>query len=118
MNTRKLIQQYVEGWKENDAWKVLETATNNCVVIESHGSKYKGKKEIKKWLEDWIQNGSKVNIWRITSFYKIKNVAVFEWRFSCTVCGKVHTFDGISIAKIRNNKIAYLREYKMIKSSN
>lgn len=115
MTYKKLIQQYVDGWKKDDSLKILAAVTDNCIVIESHGPKYKGKKEIKKWLEEWIQDGNKVNIWKITSFNQIKNVAVFEWRFSCTVHGKVHAFDGMSIAKIKNNKIAHLREYKMTK---
>lgn len=116
MTAKKLVQQYVSDWKKGDLRKITEILTDNCIIIESHGPKYKGLKEIIQWIKKWNKEKSKVNTWNITSFYQTKNIAVFEWKFLCTVDGKIHNIDGISIAKIKNNKISYLREYRTIKS--
>ncbi len=35
-----LIQQYIEGWKQNDLLLILSTLAEDCVVIESHGPQY------------------------------------------------------------------------------
>lgn len=115
MSSRKLIEQYLNGWREGDIQRITKILTKACIIIESHGPKYKGIKEIIKWIEDWNKNKNKINMWHITSFYQTENTAIFEWKFSCTVNGKLHNIDGISIAKIKNNKISFLREYKMAK---
>lgn len=115
MTTKKLIYQYTTGWKEGNASKITETLSDNCVITESHGPVYKGLREIKKWINDWNKSKSKVNKWNITSFYETGEIAVFEWNFSCTVGGKKHNLDGITLAKIKNGKIEHLREYKTTK---
>lgn len=115
MTTKELINQYTTGWKEGNVSKITDTLSDNCVIIESHGPIYKGVREIKAWINDWNKAGSKVNKWNITSFYEVSEIAVFEWNFSCTVEGKNHKLDGITLAKIKNSKIEYLREYRMTK---
>lgn len=114
MGFKQLIRHYIDGWKKGNLQKITSVLTGNCIIIESHGPKYKGLKEITKWIEKWNKEKNKVNTWDITSFYEINNIAVFEWDFSCTVRGEVHSLKGISIARIKNEKIAYLREYRTI----
>ena len=36
MLNRKLIEKYVEGWKEGNAVEILKTLSEDCVIIESH----------------------------------------------------------------------------------
>ena len=115
MATKGLINQYITGWKEGNLSKITDTLSDNCLIIESHGSIYKGIKEVKKWVENWNEIGSKVNNWNITSFYETSEVVVFEWNFSCTVEGNNHNLDGITLTKIENGKIEYLREYRTTK---
>ena len=115
MAAKGLINQYITGWKEGNLSKITDTLSDNCLIIESHGSIYKGIKEVKKWVENWNKIGSKVNNWNITSFYETSEVVVFEWNFSCTVEGKNHNLDGITLTKIENGKIEYLREYRTTK---
>ncbi len=45
---RKLIQQYVDGWKENNLNKIISCLTSDCTVIESHGPTYYSVEDIKK----------------------------------------------------------------------
>lgn len=47
----------------------------------------------------------------ITSHSEAGEVMVAEWHFSCTWQGKGSTFEGATIARLREDKIAYLREY-------
>lgn len=114
---RKLVQQYVGGWKENNLRKILAPLASDCVIIESHGPRYRGKAQVKKWVEYWQKEKWKVKRWNILSFYYLskKNIAVFEWDFACRVSGKDHALLGISIIKFRNNKIVFIHEYKMSK---
>lgn len=113
----KLVQLYVDGWKENNINKILEALALECRIIESHGPIYKGIYKVKKWVETWIQSGGKVHRWHITSFYFVDDVATFEWVFDCVVNKKTYHIEGVSIARFNKNKISYIREYRMTKPS-
>lgn len=112
-----LVKQYVDGWKENNAAKIIKPLLPNCEIVESHGPTYKGIDKIKKWVEMWIESGGKVNQWDIVSFYFVDDVANFEWIFDCSVNNKTYHIEGISTAHFEDNKISYLREYRMTKPS-
>ncbi|MBI2029782.1 nuclear transport factor 2 family protein [Candidatus Gottesmanbacteria bacterium] len=112
---RKLINNYVDGWKRNNLELIVSTLSQDCIIIESHGPMYKGVNEIKSWVKEWIEAGSYVTKWGITSFYFIKDIAFFEWNFKCLLSGNKHELDGISIVKFKNNKISYIREYRTTK---
>lgn len=112
---KKLIQTYIDGWKENNIEKILRPLINNCIIIESHGPTYHGKQQIKQWFEFWEKEKGKVLHWDITSFFFIEkeNTVFFEWDFSCNVRNTDYHLPGISIVKIVNNKISYIHEYRM-----
>lgn len=114
---RKLILLYVDGWKENNVIKIIEPLASDCIIIESHGPLYKGIEKVKKWVEVWIKSKGVVNRWDITSFYFIDDTVVFEWIFDCIVNEKKYHIEGITIAHFENEKIKYLREYRMTKPS-
>ncbi|HLB52435.1 MAG TPA: hypothetical protein VJK48_01840, partial [Chlamydiales bacterium] len=49
---------------------------------------------------------------KITSFHVCGDLVVFEWVFVYKGKKKQETFEGVSLAKIKNNKIFELREYR------
>lgn len=108
---KNLIQTYIDGWKENDPKKILSVLSEDCIIIESHGPLYEGKDIISKWVDDWLPEG-KVTKWDVLSFYEIEDMAFFEWIFDCTHKSIEYHIEGISLAKLKNNKIVYLREYR------
>ncbi|MBI2029784.1 nuclear transport factor 2 family protein [Candidatus Gottesmanbacteria bacterium] len=112
---RKLIENYTKGWIKNDFNLIISTLSPNCKIIESHGPVYKGFIKIKSWINSWINSGSYVTKWDITSFYFIKNTAFFEWYFECVVDNKKHKLEGISVVKFKDNKISFIREYRTTK---
>lgn len=111
----KLVQLYVDGWKENNLSKITKPLASNCEIIESHGPTYKGIDKVRKWVKVWTQSEGKVNRWDITSFRFIDDTATFEWTFNCTVNKKTYHIEGITIAHFRDDRIKYLREYRTTK---
>lgn len=116
-NAYKLVKLYVDGWKENNSAKILSSLSPGCKIIESHGPIYKGRNKVQKWIEVWIKSGGKVNRWDVISFYFEADTAIFEWIFDCVVNKKPSRVEGISIVHFQDNKINYLREYRMTKPS-
>src|SRR6516164_2931109 len=58
-STKQLLLAYVEGWKSGDREKILNTLDPACVVIESYGPTYRGKK--------WSVDGSIPGLLQVTS---------------------------------------------------
>jgi hypothetical protein len=116
MNPKDLVEAYIDGWRKNDKDKILSSLASDIMIIESHGPKYTGIKKVDEWISSWIEEGSVVKRWDITSFYMTDTTtAFFEWSFECEVKQIPHTIEGISIIKIKDNKISYMREYKTSK---
>lgn len=107
-----IVQRYVDGWRKGNESEILDTLTEDCIIIESHGPTYRGKKIIKKWIEDWYRQGNLVEKWKITSFHVCGDLFVFEWVFAYKSTTTKEAFEGVSLAKIKNNKIFELREYR------
>jgi ketosteroid isomerase-like protein len=106
-----LVRQYVEGWCEGDAAKILEAVVPSCVVIESHGPTYRGKDRIAQWVETWFEAGGRVERWEITSLEVLGEAGFFEWSFACRWQEKRYDFEGASVIRFEDDKIAYIREY-------
>ena len=115
---KRLVYEYVNGWKQNDITKITKPLANNCIIIESHGPTYHGLKQIRQWFEFWKKEKGKVLHWDISSFYFLesKNTAFFEWDFACHVRGKEYHLPGISIVKFTGDKISFIHEYRMTKN--
>lgn len=109
----QLVFSYVEGWKEGDREKILGSLNPECVIIESYGPTYKGAAKVGRWIDTWFGPGNEVNRWDVTSLYFTGEVCFFEWVFECTFAGNRDGFEGASVARFRNEKIVYLREYAM-----
>ena len=39
-----IVQRYVDGWKKGNESEILDALTEDCIIIESHGPTYRGKK--------------------------------------------------------------------------
>lgn len=115
----QLIQTYVDGWKEDNINKILQSLTDNCTIIESHGPIYHGQQEIREWFNNWKQEKGRVLSWEVISFYFLErdNIAFFEWDFFCDVKGKNHHLPGISLVRFANNKINFIHEYRMTREA-
>ena len=112
MSYKEIIQNYVDGWKEHREEKILDVLAEDCIIIESHGPVYRGKGVIKKWIANWHNQGNNVEKWIITSFHTCDNLVIFEWIFAYRGKKIREAFEGVTLTKIKNNKISDLREYR------
>lgn len=111
---RQLVDDYVGGWKKNNAQKILDSLAEDCFITESHGPTYHGPEQVRKWIEEWSRTG-KVNSWNIDAFFFTKDAAFFEWSFTCTISGKTSSIDGASVVQFKKSKIYHIHEYRMTK---
>lgn len=109
----QLVYTYAEGWITGDREKILGTLDPQCVIIESHGPTYRGIEMVGRWIDSWIAPGNTVNRWDVTSLYVADEACFFEWVFEYTYMGNRTEFEGASLARFRNGKIVFLREYAM-----
>lgn len=115
---RELVEQYIDGWKENNVEKIIKPLAHDCVIIESHGTTYHGIEQVRQWLNLWKQEQGRVNRWDITEFYFLEEerIAFVEWDFVCTASGKDYALLGISVVKFSGEKIVFMHEYRMTKN--
>lgn len=111
----ELVQQYVNGWKENNSEKIFFSLSQDCVVIESHGPAYQSLADVKCWFDLWLQAKSIVTRWDILAFYydQLDKTAFFQWEFACVSNGQQYSFPGASVIKFNNQKIIFIQEYRM-----
>lgn len=81
------------------------------MVIESYGPVYRGKARVEQWMNAWFAAGGTVDAWTITSTAATSDTRITEWHFECTWKGEPGAFDGSTIARLRDGRISYLREY-------
>ena len=109
----QLILSYIEGWIAGNREQILSTLDSACVVIESYGPTYRGKEMVGRWIDSWFAPGNIVNRWEVTSLYTVDESCFLEWIFECTYEGSRSSFEGASLAQVRQGKIISLREYAM-----
>lgn len=114
-NAFDLIQQYINGWKQNNLPMITSSLDENCLIIESHGPTYHGIPDIEHWFKFWLEAQSQVKKWDITSFsfWEKESTAFVEWDFSCLSDEIEYSFSGISIIKFNGEKISFIHEYRM-----
>lgn len=106
-----LLERYIAGWRAQDANAILATLTTDCVVIESFGPVYRGHAWVEQWVSTWLAENGCVLDWTIRDLQSLGDLEIAEWTFHYTLRGEERTFDGATIAKLRDGKISYLREY-------
>lgn len=113
---KKAINNYLLGWTKKDSDKIANVLLKNCEIVESHGPIYRGVIDVIKWMNRWFAEDYIINKWSVKSFVFINNTAVFEWIFDFSSAQeKNKIIEGISLAKFKNGKISYLREYRTTK---
>jgi hypothetical protein len=113
--TFNLVQQYINGWKQNDLPMIISCLTEDCVVIESHRPTYHGVSDIEQWFKFWLEANSKITKWDIHSFYFCENkkTAFVEWDFACISNDVEYKLPGISLVQFIEKKISFIHEYRM-----
>ena len=94
----RLITEYINGWINGDAARVLNTLAPDCLIVESHGPRFEGRDEVEKWINDWNQDGSKVIEWEIKNKLLQDTNAAFQWYFRCIMKGREYKIDGAAPA--------------------
>ena len=61
------LEAYIDGWRRHDIAAVLDTLTDDCVVIECYGPVYRGKARVEQWMNAWYGAGGTVDAWDITA---------------------------------------------------
>ncbi|MCC2667089.1 MAG: putative cytosolic protein [Gammaproteobacteria bacterium] len=112
---RELVQQYIEGWKQNNIQLITSCLNQDCIVIESHGPRYHGVSDIERWFAFWLKANSRVVEWNILSFsFCEKDQTAFcEFNFACISNDQKYAFPGVSVVKFSDRKIAFIHEYRM-----
>jgi ketosteroid isomerase-like protein len=105
------LTDYINAWNTNDVDNIEATVTPDAVVTESYGPVYHGRERIREWAEKWLDRGGRVHSWTITNEFTVGDTIVAEWRFDYHEKGEDRSFDGSTIATVRDGKILRLREY-------
>lgn len=105
------LHTYIDAWRRHDVGAVLNTLTDDCVVIESYGPVYRGRPRVEQWMHAWFAAGGRVDAWDITTIAAAGDSVMAEWSFACTWRGQTAVFEGSTIARLHGDRIAYLREY-------
>lgn len=106
-----LLHDYIDGWRRHDVPAVLSTLADDCVVVESDGPVYRGRERVEEWMTAWFAAGGRVHEWRITSSGSTGDLIVAEWEFTRTWRDVRSSCPGATIARAREGRIGYLREY-------
>ena len=113
----RLIEQYINSWKQQDLPLFLSTLSPDIVVAECYGPSYHGTEEVRQWFTEWHARPKegKVTKWKITNviFDETKNMAAVEWDFGCVSDGKASSFLGASLFYFDASKIVRIHEYQM-----
>lgn len=104
-----MIRTYVDSWKEYDSAKLRSILDSDCVLIESDGEIFRGAEKICRELEKRIAGAYgpwQISRWDITTLVVSDDLCFLEWSFA-----GLHSFEGASIVRYKNDKIGHVREY-------
>lgn len=107
------LTEYIEAWIANDAARIADAVTEDCVVTECYGPVYRGRPCVRRWADAWFAAGGVVHGWTVRDHLVADDREVAQWTFTCTWNGEQSTFDGATIARVSSDGlIAELREYQ------
>lgn len=105
------IQRWFDMWLRGEDSGLEDIFAENAVYIESWGPEYRGAEKIRHWFDEWNTRG-KVLKWDIKQYIHQDGQTVVEWFFCNRMNdGREEAFDGISLIKWENKKIAFLQEF-------
>ncbi|MBO0813127.1 MAG: nuclear transport factor 2 family protein [Microlunatus sp.] len=106
------LQRYIDAWVGNDAAAIADAVFEDCVIIECYGPVYRGRGRVRQWAQAWFDAGGVVHSWAVTDHFATGDREAAQWRFECTWQGTRDAFEGSTIATVRGDLIASLREYR------
>jgi len=114
----RLIEGYIQSWREQDLDLCLGTLSPDVVVVECYGPEYHGIDEVRRWFTDWHAGTTqgRVTRWEIIGeivFDEVHGAAAVAWEFECVTEGNVGEFPGASLFEFDDSKIVRIREYQM-----
>lgn len=112
MNEREqIIRRWFDMWLRGEDTGISNLFTEDAVYIESWGPEYHGVEKLRHWFAEWNSRGT-VLAWDIRQYLHQGDQTVVEWFFRCKMAdGMEQAFDGISLVKWENGKIAFLQEF-------
>lgn len=116
-SAEKLINEYINGWRNCDKEKNLSTLHPDATVYECYGPVYRGVGEIGDWFDGWHARDGKVLHWDVDRIYfDPENLTgIAEWFFQCRSQGQNYEFFGCSVFTFQADKIICVKEYDMEK---
>ena len=106
-----LLERYIDGWRAHDVAAILATLAPDCVVIESFGPIYRGHDRVAQWVATWLAQNGRVIDWTVRNPRSSTDGETAEWTFRYSWRGEEKSFDGATIAKLCDGRLAHLREY-------
>ncbi len=113
------IQDYVQGWVQQDLDLALGVLSPQIVIVENDGSVYQGHAEVRAWFADWhaAPKSGRVLRWQLDAilFDDTTGRAAVEWEFECAFQGQVYSFPGASLFHFDAVGISCIHEFRMEK---
>lgn len=105
------IQRWFGMWLRGKDSGIGDIFTEDAVYIESWGPEYHGAEQIRRWFDEWNTRG-KVLVWDIKQYFHRADQTAVEWFFRNSMNdGREEAFDGVSLIRWEQGKIAFLQEF-------
>lgn len=122
--TRRMLNAWVEAWNARDMQRVDELLADDCVYHDVPTRIYRGRAEVKDYLDDVFAWTPDIRVNSVSSFVAGDRAAI-EWVWSGTVNGplidtvpelkpfegKAFSFHGVSIIEVEEGRIKRIAEY-------
>ena len=107
-----VLDRYIAAWLAADPEAIAACVTTDCVAIECYGPVYRGRDKIQRWAQTWFAAGGSVHRWDVSDAFAAGDRELAQWDFECTWHGDRATFQGCTIATIKDGRLHRLREYQ------
>ncbi len=92
----EIVARYFNAWIVKDASALQTFFTEDILYTNAYGQHYQGLDQVKRWFEDWNQQGN-VTEWQIKQFIHQGAISVVEWHYQCAYHSTLSAFDGVSL---------------------
>ena len=107
----KLFSEYVTGWIDGDCQRILNTLSDDCTIIESHGPTFEGIGQVERWISEWNERKSVVNQWVVQKRFFEDGHGAYQWTFECVDRDRPYHIEGTSIVSFDATRITRIVEY-------
>ena len=105
------VRRWFAMWLAGRAEGLEELFAPDAVYIESWGPQYHGLEKICHWFAEWNTRG-RVEEWQILQFFHQGEESLVRWLFRDRMeDGRTEAFEGLSLIRWREGKIAFLQEF-------